>query len=261
MNNKDFVIDFHQPFENLPNAPIVEAVIHWRAKAGRKLEPDDFLGKLKDRLPNYPNSQRQQEVKLDSEISTSGSSFKIQQPHWHGFRFESKDKRHVAQFTSDGLAFSRLKPYQDWEQFESEAQRLWQIYVSLAGPPEIQRLGVRFINLVTPASPETLKEILVCPPCSPNEMPLPIKEFMHRSTFSIPNHPYNLNVIQTIAPPKSERESASVILDLDVFTTRAVENNQQQLKRRLQEMRWIKNKAFFTFVHTDAIAKFKGKPL
>ena len=39
MSGNVFKIDLSESFEHLPNAPIVEAVIHWRARAEKKSNP------------------------------------------------------------------------------------------------------------------------------------------------------------------------------------------------------------------------------
>lgn len=258
MSLTDFKIDLSETFEHLPNAPIVEAVIHWRARSGKKLVPDTLLEELRAKLPDYPNSQRQHELGVDTEFSPEGSS--IRQYHdWHGFRFETADKKHVAQFTRNGFVFSRLKPYQDWKQFEAEAQRLWRVYCELAEPSEVERLGVRFINLIAPVNMADLDALLAVPPRSPDRMRLPLKGFMHQSAFDIAGYPYNLNVIQTIQPPSSpQSEAFSLILDLDVFTT--APTGLSEVANRLPQMQWIKNKAFFSFLTGKAIARFKEEP-
>lgn len=255
MSDDAFKTDLSESFEHLPNAPIVEAVIHWRARAEKKLEPDALLENLKEKLPDYPNVQRQRELGVFAEIGPDGASVQ-KQDNWLGYRFESADKLNVAQFTRNGFVFSRLKPYEEWEAFESEAKRLWRVYCEMAEPSEVQRLDVRFINLVTPIQAEEVSDLLTVPPCSPKDLALPLKSFMHQSTFEIPGHPYNLNVIQTIQPPRPpERESFGLILDLDVFTTRPIQFD--EMDDRLRHMRSIKNKAFFSFVTEAAIARFR----
>jgi uncharacterized protein (TIGR04255 family) len=256
MSSKGFKIDLSESFEHLPNAPIVEAVIHWRARAEKKLEPDALLEQLKHRLPEYPNHQRQQEIGLGAEIGPEGAS--LQQRHtWHGYRFESADKLYVAQFTRNGFVFSRLEPYEDWEKFEAEGKRLWCIHRELAEPSEVQRLGVRFINLITPVQPGELSNLLNVPPRCPDGLGLPLKGFMHQSLSEIPGHPYHLNAIQTIQPPSPpDRESFGLILDLDVFTTKPIPFD--EIDSRLLQMQWIKNKAFFSFLKKPALERFRS---
>jgi uncharacterized protein (TIGR04255 family) len=256
MSGKGFKIDLSESFEHLPNAPIVEAVIHWRARAEKKLDPDALLEQLMDRVPEYPNHQRQQEIGVGAEIGREGASLQQRQT-WQGYRLESSDKLHVAQFTRNGFVFSRLKPYEDWEKFEAEAKRLWFIYRELAEPSEVQRLGVRFINLITSVQPEKLASLLKVPPRCPGGFGLPLKGFMHQSLFEIPGHPYHLSAIQTIQPPSPpQRESFGLILDLDVFTTRPIPFD--EIDSRLLQMQWIKNKAFFSFLKKPALERFRS---
>lgn len=258
MSGRSFKVDLSETFEHLPNAPIVEAVIHWRARAEKKLEPAKLLEQLKAKLPDYPHLQRQQEIAVETEFDAEGGS--LRQNHaWHGFRLESTDKLQVAQYTRNGFVFSRLRPYENWETFQSEAQRLWGIYRELAEPSEIQRLGVRFINLIPSVEPDQLGKVLTLPPRSPRKMQLPIKGFLHQTRFEVPDHPYELGVVQTIQPPAPpERESHAVILDLDVGTTRAIRFD--EMDNRLLEMRWIKNTAFFSLVKESALDRFRSHP-
>src|SRR5438094_288898 len=48
-----------------------------------------------------------------------------------GFFFSSVDGRQVVQARLDGFAFSRLKPYKDWDHLRAEAKRLWRDYVDV----------------------------------------------------------------------------------------------------------------------------------
>lgn len=256
MSSNGFTIDLTESFEHLPHAPIVEAIIHWRARGEKKLEPNALLEQLKAKLPDYPHSQRQQEIGVGTEFGPDGTALH-QRHHWHGFRFESPDKLYVAQFTRNGFVFSRLKPYEDWETFEAEAKRLWQVYCELAEPSEVQRLGVRFINRIISVDPAKLPELLAIPPRGPNRMDLPLTGFMHQNTFAIPDHSYRLNVIQTIQPPSPpETESFSLILDLDVFTTQPIQFD--EIDNRLLQMQWIKNTAFFSCVTPAALERFRS---
>jgi uncharacterized protein (TIGR04255 family) len=45
-----------------------------------------------------------------------------------GLRVESDDKLRVGIFLQDRFSFNRLAPYGDWEQFKSEAYKLWAFY-------------------------------------------------------------------------------------------------------------------------------------
>lgn len=256
MKTKAFKIDLRETFEQLSAAPSVEAVIHWRARAGRTLDPDGLQHRLVNLLPDYPTVQRQQEFRVGAELGPEGSQIEHKQT-WQGFRFQSSDNRYVAQFTRNGFVFSRLTPYEDWTKFEAEALRLWQIYCELAEPPEIQRIGVRFINVISIETLDQLPRILVSPPSASTAMNLPMQEFMHQTRFAIPDDGYSLNIIQATQPPSADDEKLKLILDLDVSTENTVEMAEDELRKRLAEMRWIKNKAFFSILTRDAIDRFR----
>jgi uncharacterized protein (TIGR04255 family) len=257
MDKAGFRIDLNESFEHLPGAPIAEALIHWRARAGKTLTAESFQTALTDRLTDYPAPKRQHQLQVGAEIAESESSVQQRQV-WHGVRFESENKLHVAQFTRNGFVFSRLKPYTNWEDFVAEAIRLWDFYVEFAEPPEIERLGVRFINVISLDPAEELANVLASPPVAPTSMRLPVGEFMHQTKFDIPDHDYSLNVIQTIQQSAlTGDEPSNLILDLDVFTNQTPAATDENLKERLADMRWIKNKAFFTFLTESVLSRFK----
>lgn len=259
MTTARFRIDLSESFAHLPAAPIEEAVIHWRARAAANIEPETWLERLKSRIPEYPNVQRQQEIGVDAEFRPEGSTLQ-QHQRWHGYRFESVDHGYVASFSRDGLVVSRLRPYENWEKFEAEATRLWEIYRELGSPDEIQRMGVRFINLIAPIQPEQVSNLLVAPPRGPNGFVLPVNGFLHQTKFEIPGGSYRLNAIQTLQPPcPPERESFALIVDFDVGTTRPMPF--EDIEISLLEMRWVKNKAFFSFMSQAALEHFRSSSL
>ncbi len=153
-----FKIDLSERFPHLARAPIVEAVIHWRARSEEKLKRDELRQQLVSALADYPTVKTQHELHLESALGPDGAAVS-RRDEWHGFRLESADGRNIAQFTRNGFVFSRVTPYEDWDRFAAEAKRLWQIYVELAKPSEIERLGVRFINRIVPADLNKLDDI------------------------------------------------------------------------------------------------------
>jgi len=252
-----FKLDLSERFPHLPRAPIVEAVIHWRARSEQRLAREDLRRELTSALPDYPTIKTQHELHFESALGRDGAAVSSRD-EWHGFRLESTDGRYIAQFTRGGFVFSRVTPYENWDRFAAEAKRLWQIHVSLAKPSEIERLGVRFINRIVPVELSTLDDILVLPPQTPPGLPLPIDEFLQRSLFDVPGHPYCVNVIQTTQPPlPPETDTLGLILDIDVFTTASIPLNDALADTRLAEMRWLKNKVFFSLISPQATARFQ----
>ena len=256
-----FTIDRKEHFNGgkpLANAPVHEAVIHWRARSETQLNSENLSAALSHDLSDYPAVSPQHELEMEFSAGPQGTS-DSQKTHWKGLRLESRDKLHIAQFGRNGFAFSRLKQYDDWTHFTEEAIRLWKIYVEIAEPIEIERLGIRFINMIEIASTAELSTWLSNPPACPAELNLPVQNFLHQTRYSIPDHPYGLNVVQMVQPSgNSPSGSLSLILDLDVSTVDLpVESDDSQMMERLEDMRWIKNKAFQSYMTDEAIKRFQ----
>lgn len=66
-----------------------------------------------------------------------------------------------------------------------------------------------------------LANYLTQAPKPPKGLTLPLSGYLHQDTFDVPGHSYAVNVIQTIQPQLTSTgtESASLILDIDVFVT------------------------------------------
>jgi uncharacterized protein (TIGR04255 family) len=247
-------------FENLPRAPIVEAVIEIRARATQVLEASSLRSALEPRLVGYSflDSLRgfHGEVKIEGDKPPIQ---KVSELGWMGVRFRSTDGKHIVQFKRDGFVFSRLEPYLTWEQLYGESQTLWAIFKELAQPAEIQRVGLRYINRIKlPPGELRLEDFIQPAPSAPRELDLPFLGFTHHDTLAVPGHPYAINVIRTIQPPRDPGDAGiALILDIDVFTTPSFDLEEIELDRRLLEMRWLKNKVFFGSITKRALELFR----
>ena len=247
-------------FENLPRAPIVEAVIEIRARATQTLEEASLRSALEPKLAGYGFLDSLRE--FHGEVKLEGGKPPSQQVRdlgWKGVRFRSSDEKHIAQFNRDGFVFSRLEPYLTWEQLYGESQRLWRIFKELAQPVEIQRIGLRFINRIKLPPGELVFEDFIQPaPSAPRDLDLPFHGFMHHDTLAVLEHPYAINLIRTIQQPSGGGNGGiALILDIDVFTTQGFDLDETLLGRRLLEMRWLKNKVFFGSITKKALEMFR----
>ena len=235
-----------EEFEHLPNAPIIEAVIEIRARSTAQLEEREVRSKVERGLADYAFLDSRREFRHEVRITpTEAPKQELQDLGWKGLRFQSTDKKHIAQFNRDGFAFSWLSPYDTWKRLFDESLRLWRLYESIAHPKEIQRIGLRFINRI--GLPDLRLEEYICPaPSPPGGLGLPHLAFLYQDKLAVPEYPYAVNIIRTTQPP-SEREAHDLyfILDIDVFTIEEFILDETLLQKRLPEMRWLKNKVFF----------------
>lgn len=253
-----FKMDLTELFPPLSRAPIVEAVIGVTARAESVWEESAVSEQFKQRLPEYPDVQAHREVRYEFKHAADAQPEQtVHDMGWRGLRCESADKLHIAQFNRDGFSFSRLKPYQSWEQFYQEGMRLWKLYNEIAQSSEVQRLGLRFINRIEFSQAEAKPEdFLENPPKTPRGMEIPFEGFLHQNTFSVPGYPYGVNLVQTVQPAQGANDSWGVILDIDVFTTEPIAN-QDLIGQHLTKMRWLKNKVFFGSITTKTLELLK----
>lgn len=255
MSEGVFTLDLNETFPRLSRAPIVEAVIHWQARAQNWPEHGALEAALAERFPNLPIRSLIRHVEMSAMVSGDDASSAVRRGP-RGIRLKSEDGHYIIQFTRDGLVFSRTKEYEHWEPFLSAAKQAWQVYLDLAAPVETQRLGVRFINHMPTATPETLREWLREPPTCPSNLPL--KEFVYQSTFAVPGHPFGVRVIKVLQPSMPELpQSSGLFLDIDVFSTNAILNEAGPLDEALTKMRWLKNKVFFSLLTDAAVRTFQ----
>lgn len=238
-----------EEFEHLSNAPIVEAVIEIRATSTTQLEESEVRSQVETGLAGYAFLDSRREYRGELRITPKEAlKQEVHDLGWKGLRFQSTDKKHIAQFNRDGFAFSWLRPYGTWQELLDESLRLWGLYESIAHPREIQRIGLRFINRI--GLPDLRFEEYICPPPSPSgHLGLPQLAFLYQDRLAIPEYPYAVNIIRTTQPP-SEREVHVLyfILDIDVFTLEEFTLDDTLLEERLLEMRWLKNKVFFGII-------------
>ncbi len=236
-------------------------MIHWQAHAGKKLGQEDLKAALTQRLPDYPILQPQHDVQIAATVELNSSPEVSQSVQWSGFRLQDQQSRHVAQFMLSGVAFSRLEPYEAWDSFQAEALRFWQIFLELTHPTVIQRLGVRYINRIPLEVGETASKYLSTTPAPPVALDLAPDSFFHQDTYPVPGYPYRINWVRTIQPASPESaDGQALIVDIDVFTHELITLDQDALGRYLQEMRWLKNKVFFSCMTPYALKRFGAMP-
>jgi uncharacterized protein (TIGR04255 family) len=253
-------IDTTEQFPRLAHAPIAEAVIEMRARAEVPFEESTVRGRLVPLLSAYPQIESQSEFEHEMQFGLGREPVQTHRDlGWKGLRCESADHVHIVQFNRDGFVFSRLRPYDHWEQFYGEAIRLWNVHRDIAHPSEIQRLGLRFINRIElPLDGPRPDDYLHMPPEVLTGLPLSRSGFFHRDVLGVPGYPYIVTIVRTVQPIQTGvSKRFGLLLDIDVFSTEPFDLRDELLTQRLTEMRWLKNKAFFGSITERALESFQ----
>jgi uncharacterized protein (TIGR04255 family) len=246
-------------YPRLPNAPIIEAVVDWRAKLALGLD----FSKLKE------VGQKLLSPKYQFLDELRGFQFGIQQkggaaPQMssselglQGYRFRSEDKLEIATFKHDGFSFSRLKPYTHWDDVFSEAQRVWGIYKSAAGAEEVSRIALRYINRILLPLPITdFSKYLTAPPAIPPQAPQVITSLLFRAVLLEPHSGITTNLTQVIEG-HPEGGGLPFILDIDTYIMKNMNPDSPEIVSHFGALREMKNRVFFASVTDQAIEMFQ----
>lgn len=251
----NFHIDVDRDFPHLANAPIVEAVIHWQASPSKSLDPEEWGKELTRRFGGYALHAQQQ-----IEATLNASAGGVEARHrtlWSGSQLTSADGKYVCLVTPNAVTFSRLAPYENWPNLVAEALRFWDSFVELAAPVSVDRLGVRFIDQMRMQGGEKASDLVNEPPDPLASTGLHSDTFFRQDILGVPGHPYRVNLVRAIQGPQPLVPQRSLIVDVDAFTTEPTGVDRAAVERRLQELRFLKNFVFFSFIKNPEI-RFGG---
>jgi uncharacterized protein (TIGR04255 family) len=255
-------INLAEPFEHLSHAPISEAVFQITGRVPSAWDEKPILENLKSHLPDYPVHQSLRSIQQQLNLAPDQPPTQSVDLGWTGAVFQNPTGTQFANFHRDSFSFSRLAPYENWKNFSAEAIRLYAFHLEQSQLPLVQRIGLRFINQFdTPAGDFNIGDYFTHSLSLPQqELPLTRALFFHQDTFMVPGHDYGVTITRTLQPemPTPAGPAApKLILDIDVFTTEPSPADPVQIRARLEEMRWLKNKMFFGSLTPATIESFR----
>jgi uncharacterized protein (TIGR04255 family) len=254
-----FTINFAETFLRLQSAPVVEAIIYWQAQAGVSLE-NSLLAKLQEQLPDYPHADNIHEFITQTTFAPDGMSAETHQRNqWQGVRLRNSQNTYVAQIRSQGVIFSRLPPYENWDTFVDEAMRFWRVFLDIAQPIAIQKLGVRFINRIPMNKDAEPSQYLNNVQTQLPQLGWPVETFFYQDLYRVPGYPYFVSLGCVKETPINDQNA--LIVDIDVYTSDTIAIEPGILSQKLREMRWLKDKTFFTCITETAKDEFRGSKI
>ena len=248
------VVDLMAVYRYLKNAPIAEALIDISVKPSSSVQNaqqlDELCAKLKD---TYPDKKLQQQFKI--EFFPGPPPQERKETRFVGYRLTSANGLQVIQASPDKITFSRLRPYQTWEQLREEAQRIWKIYTEIVKPELITRIATRFINSIEiPLPMKDFSDYLTAAPSIPEKLPQGISSFFTRVVLPDPTTgavAIVTHALESVVTPKV----VPIIIDIDVFIERIFENHEKAWAT-IDTLRDMKNLIFFESVTDKALEPY-----
>lgn len=223
-------------------APITEAIIDLRIKPSANSSLQAVETASTREASAYPEVHKLAIARGQLEVGERVSASAVQEQT--GLSRVSSDKRQVFQARIDGFTFSRLAPYESWEPFRNEAQRLWSGYREIVRPTEITRLAVRYINRFDlPGTRVELKEYFRTGPEISADLPQAMNGFFLRLLLPQEDLQGQVIINETIVPP-AQPNSVSVVLDIDLFRDQAIPQDEEWIWNYLELLRDRKDLIF-----------------
>jgi len=183
-----------------PNAPITEALLDIQVKLPKdvNLELLETFHDQGDVKEIYPEKSPRELYKASVKLSAKGSASLLPTTGGpDGYFFQTSNKEKVVQARLDGYTFNKLKPYESWEAFRSEARDLWDIYSQITNPVKITRIALRYINRIEiPLPMKDFKEYILTAPEIAPKLPQALANFFMR--LDIPNPDIQANALITL---------------------------------------------------------------
>ena len=231
------------------NAPVIEAVIGFQTQASEISDNsiNSFCDELKDKFPtSNPISKIQMEMNPNPNVedlllSSTKSS--------EGFRLINVENSRIIQAKRDGMTYSHLPPYTEWETFVNEAKDIWRIYTKHCKPSSVIRVGLRYINRVDlPHAKIELEEFFTLYPHVPKTLSQQDIAGMQLQLNMPQNDLNSLAIIQEALVDPAIPSGISLILDIDIFTAIKYQPGSSKIWNLLNKLRTRKNDLFEAFI-------------
>jgi uncharacterized protein (TIGR04255 family) len=162
----------------------------------------------------------------------------------------SSDDKYVALARLNGMAVSRLAPYEDFETLALEMRRLWNIYINRWAPQKIKRVACRFINnLRFPmAQGQSFGEFVTTFVEVPPELPQGLNNLVQQFTLQDPDTNGAVRVSLAWDGTLQKKDSTVIvpmIFDIDAFKLVDIDIHDEASWELLEKLRELKNRCFF----------------
>jgi len=198
------------------NPPIEEALCEFRFAGGAEWDlavPARFHERLRAEYPGKPRNQSVLSANVVAGPQAPASLAMVQ--GLAKLQFPDADAKRLVSLAPDLLSVHVLRPYSGWEDFRRRIKDALDVYRSICAPVSILRLGVRYINRVTPpgGDPLDLRQYFLCEPQPINGLPSQLASFVHRV-----EHVYEDGIRLFLTYASIEATAApEFLLDLDVI--------------------------------------------
>jgi uncharacterized protein (TIGR04255 family) len=224
-------------------APITEAVL---VIAVSDLQDLEKLRPARDRLIGlYPSEQVRRELRAElrfgeaeGAVRSDGKEQKV------AFLLKNEGSGKIVRLNRVDFAFSKLAPYTQWEEFCRDARQAWTVYKHVAQPAAIERLAMRYINRIdVPGHSINTEHYLRTGPVISPDLPQQLASFTLRLLLPADDIGGGIIVNTALVSPVV-KDHMSLLLDIDVFVTQDVPQDESDIWAKFELLHKRKNEVF-----------------
>lgn len=198
------------------NPPVQEALceIFFTGSEWDNTIPGSFYGEIQR---DFPNKTQLKQFGVEVNIAEKERLAKFSENE-DRIQFRKPDASQIVQLAKDLLVVNQLRPYPRFEAWLPVIKNKLELYVKLARPKNIAKIGVRYINrIIIPKKEVRMEDYFNLYPQLPKEWGDEHGSFMMRLELP-PKHPTHQLVITFATTPSDAADSTAFALDLyDIF--------------------------------------------
>jgi uncharacterized protein (TIGR04255 family) len=232
---------------DLKSPPIIEAVLDIDCD----LPPTFDLAALGERAASvfgdqYPKRRQQSLHEAQFKIKGSEEPKVAARHRLQALQFLATDGRQIVQVRKAGFSFNRLAPYSSLDDYLPEIERTWRLFLELAEPAQIRRIGLRYINrLLLPLSGGRVQfdDYLKISPRLPDGGNLEFVSFLRQHVAREKSTGNEATIVLTTQPASAPH--LPVIFDNAARRREKIEpGDWETVRQRIDSLRSLKNRVF-----------------
>jgi uncharacterized protein (TIGR04255 family) len=199
-----------------PHPPIVEALVDIQVAFDGSISLEEIARVGLEEEPRYPRREMVHSFTMLVDPVAGTATNATQRSV--GYRYWKPGNDAVIQLRINGVLFSKLPPYENWENSLDEIKRLWQSYAKGLGPKRVTRLAVRYINRIElHAGSSDLREYFLARPDFADPLRLSVNNFLMRIESPLEGVERGMLVLTQGTVESTSPDRVAVLLDIDLF--------------------------------------------
>jgi len=237
----------------LSKAPIVEGLIDIRVERSAGVTFDILKAACDELAADFPSRQDRRMFVTQLNFSPeAGPTSQTTDDGPDGVILRSADEKWVVQFRLDGFTVSRLHPYGTWDELKGKASALWPKYMEAAKPIKVVRIASRFINRVQLPIGESFEKTFLTNFVIGPSLPQSVAGYLLRVVI-----PFEEQNAMAIVTQSLEGNTTDCVFDLDAFSEQPQGIAENEMWRKFDALREVKNGLFFGSITEAALERFK----